>query len=246
MEPRDHVRPWACSGPNQAGVRARPPRCGPSSVPGRGFVCSSRANLPRDEDADSPQYREYCGSRGRSIAMRCSRELPRNSRPGALADGSGLPGPRLPSAPKRRSWWWRMWPILSRLVRGSRGSRRGRASRAAPARRPQAVALEARRLRRVVGQQAHRSDAEIARGSGRRCRSRAGRAGSPSSRLASTVSSPLVLQLVGAQLVEQPDAAPLLAHVERATPRPSSAIMPQRALAAARRSRSAGSRRRRR
>ena len=39
-------------------------------------------------------------------------------------------------------------------------------------------------------------------------------AGKPSSRFASTVSQPLLLQLVGPELVEQADAAALLGHVE--------------------------------
>ena len=99
---------------------------------------------------------------------------------------------------------------------------------------------------RVVGEQRGPSARRGRRASARRSEYSRASAGRPSSRLASTVSAPVVLQLVGPQLGQQPDPAALVPAQVEHDPAALGGDRPPWPRPAGRRSRSAASRTRRR
>ena len=145
----------------------------------------------------------------------------------------------------RRHTSFSRWPSFSRLVAQVGAAALGRRDLQRHALDDlQAVAVEGDVLARVVGHQAHLAHAEVAQDLG--ADAVVALVGAEAELLVGLDRVvPLLLQLVGAQLVHQADAAPLLEQVEehalallaRSSPAPARA---------ARRSRSAPSRRRRR
>ena len=120
-----------------------------------------------------------------------------------------------PGGSKRCSWWWSRCPSLSRFVsRYCRFSMLGGTSIGTCSTTLEAEALDAGDLARVVREDADRREPELGEDLGADAvLPRVGREAELDVRLDRV--EPVLLELVGLQLRQEPDAAPLLGHVEQ-------------------------------